>query len=369
MQPTPISDQTTPMKYNLPLLTGALLIAATAGACAQANTAVTDPVGYITLPVAGGGSTTAPALSYVSASLVNKIEVSAIAAGTSAGNTADFAAGVLPAAGTYGLNSLGQANYYMEIATGPNAGTWTDITANTATSLTLLDAIGTMCQNQSVKVRVHHTIASIFGATSAQVQLQKGAAIGQADELLVIEDPTNNVAKSFYFSTDDADFDNNEDGWVFANGNPAANYVIAPGVGLKVSRKNATPVSILQVGHVKTGPTILPVENGIQLVGNPRAVGSTFTLDNSGLLSSGLTGGLSVGAADELQELLSGAPLNFFYSTDDADFDNNPDGWVNAANGNPLTAEQKQLPEGTALAIKRKGAAFNWIVPAQPIAP
>lgn len=354
------------MKNKLSLIIGATLLATAAGSIAQ--TAVTDPVGYITLPVAGGGSAASPALSYIGASLVNKIEVSAVAAAASAGTTAEFAAGVLPAAGAYGLNSLGQGSYYVEIASGPNAGVWTDVVASSATTLTLLDPIGNLCQNQTLKVRKHHTIATIFGSTSAQVQLQQGAAIGQADELLVIENPTANVSRSFYFSTDDADFDGNADGWVFANGNPAAEYVLAPGVGVKVSRKNAGEVKIIQVGHVKTGPTVLTIETGLQLVSVPRAVGANFNLDNSGLLASGLTGNLTLGGSDELQELLGGSPLNFYYSTDDADFDGNADGWVNSGNGNALTAIQKLLNEGTSVAIKRKGVPFNWVVPAETIA-
>ena len=354
------------MKHKVSLLTGAFLAVAASGVFAQ--TAVTDPVGYITLPVTGGGTNSSPKLSYVGASLVNKIEVAAVSTAAGTNTTAEFAAGVLPAAGTYGVNSLGQSNYYVEIASGANAGVWTDIVSNTATSITLLDPIGNIAHSQTLKIRKHHTIASLFGATAATVQLKQGVSIGTADELLVVENPTANIAKSFFFSSDDADFDGNADGWVFANGNPAADYVIAPGVGVKVSRKDTAAVNIIQVGHVKTGPTVLPVETGLNLISVPRAVGSAFTLDNGALLSSGLTGGVSVGTADELQELFSGAPLNFFYSTDDADFDGNADGWVNSANGNPLTANQKQLPEGTGVAIKRKGAPFNWVVPAESIA-
>jgi hypothetical protein len=201
------------------------------------------------------------------------------------------------------------------------------------------------------------------------VQLKQGATIGSADELLVVENPTANIAKSFIFTTSDNDLDGSPDGWVFANGDPAADYVIAPGVGIKVSRKDAAAVNIIQVGHVKTGPTVLAIETGLNLVSVPRAVGSAFTVDNGALITSGLSGGEAVNLADELQELFSGAPLNFFFNTGDNDLDGSPDGWTNAANGNPLTATQRQLPEGTAIAIKRKGAPFNWVVPAETIAP
>jgi hypothetical protein len=166
------------MKHSSSLLTGALFVAVATGAFAQ--TAVTDPVGYITLPVTGGGTNAIPALSYVGASLVNKIEVSAVTAASN-GTTINFAAGVLPAAGTYGLNSLGKPSYYVEIATGPDAGKWTDIQSNAATSLTILDNLGTQASTQTVKIRKHHTISSLFGATAATVQLKQGPTIVEAD--------------------------------------------------------------------------------------------------------------------------------------------------------------------------------------------
>lgn len=354
------------MKHKVSLLTGAFLAVAS-GAFAQ--TAVTDPVGYITLPITGGGTPASPKLSYIGASLVNKIEVSAVAAASTGASNATFAAGVLPAAGTYGLNSLGQANYYVEIASGPNVGVWTDITANTATTLTLLDGIGANTSAQTLKIRKHHTISSLFGNTEATVQLKIAQSIGQADELLVIDNPTVGSAKTFYFSNDDSDFNGTINGWSFSNGEPAADYVIAPGVGFKVSRKDAAALNIIQVGHVKTGPTVLPIETGLQIVTVPRAVGSAFTLENSALITSGLVGAETFGAADSLQKLIAGAALNFYFSTDDSDFNGIPNGWTNAGNGEALTAPQKELAEGTAVAIRRKTAPFNWVVPAETIAP
>jgi len=345
------------MKYNLPLLTGALLIAATAGACAQANTAVTDPVGYITLPVAGGGSPSSPSRSYVGAALVNKVEYQGNI-NSVAGTTITFPASSFTA-GSYNADAGNGNLYYIEIvslATNPatNAGAWTDIVSNTANEIVTADDISTLAvAGNSIKVRKHHTVSSVFGANNS-AGLAAGIDLSTADELQFLDAATQQ-ATTVFFSTDDLN-----PGWVTAGGAPAANKIIAPGDGIKVTRKSAAALPILQVGHVKTGVTWLPVEQGVNVVTVPLATGVTF---NNSLLNApgGVTGGIDISSADEVGLLGSGSFTNHFFSTDDL----NP-GWVTVG-GAP--AGTTVLAEGTAIRIVRKSAAFNWKAPAQFIAP
>jgi hypothetical protein len=163
------------------------------------------------------------------------------------------------------------------------------------------------------------------------------------------------VAVTVFFSTDDGN-----PGWVTAAGQSAANRIIAPGDGIKVNRKANPALPIIQVGHVKTGPTWLPIEPGLNVVTIPLATGTTF--DNSLLAAAGaLNGGLDLTSADVVGQLANGAFTNHFFSTDDG----NP-GWVTAGGA---AAGTKALPEGTAVKIVRKSAATNWKAPAQTIAP
>ncbi len=340
------------MKNNVSLITGALLIAAAAGSYAQ--TAVTDPVGYVTMPVAGGGSTASPSRSYIGATLVNKIEYSGVVTAV-AGTTISFAAGSFTA-GAFNADAANGNLYYAEIGSGANQGAWTDIVSNTTSSLVTSDNISSLVAvGDKVKLRKHHTVSSVFGATNSS-GFAAGIDVSTADELQFL-DASTQQATTVFFSTDDLN-----PGWVTVAGNPAANMIIPPGVGVKVSRKSAAALPIVQVGHVKTGPTWLPVESGINVITIPLATGTTFDLANLSPPAT-LAGGIDISAADEVGLLSSGAFVNNFFSTDDL----NP-GWVTAA-GN--AAGTTALPEGTAIRILRKGTgtATNWKAPLQPIAP
>lgn len=335
------------MKVKLSLLAGVVSLAAVTGAFAQ--TAVTDPVGYITLNVSGGGSTAAPVLSYIGATLVNKTEFSGpyTASGQSSLTFADgsFTAGQFDAA-------AGVPQYYVEITSGANAGVWTDIVSNTANALTLADDIsGLAGASGSAVIRKHHTIASLFGAENSAGFLG-GADVASADELQVIDAATQSQTTIFY-STDDLN-----SGWVTSAGQPAGNFIVPPGVGIKVSRKAADPLPIIQVGHVKTGQTWLPIEQGINVLNVPLATG--VTLGNSQLSESGLTGGADIAGADEVGTIDAGVFTSYFFSTDDLN-----SGWVTAAGAG---AADKLLAEGTGFRVIRKSPAFNWKAPAQQIA-
>jgi uncharacterized protein (TIGR02597 family) len=331
------------MKHNLSLLTGALLFAVAAGASAQ--TAVTDPVGYITANVTGTNNPASPAISYVGASLVNKVEYAGTAT-AGADNSATFAAGSF-ADGAFGLNSLSEPRYYVEITTGANAGVWTDIASNTTSSLTLADPIGAMMSGQNVKIRAHHTVASLFGDNAGNALKLSGGVDTASADILELISPVG--VTQLFFNTD-------ENAWV-SGANLVNDKVIAPGEGIKVRRRGAD-VPIVWVGHVKTGPTVLPVETGTNLVAIPRAVGSNFTLANSGLMSSGLLGGVDTASADILTQLSGFAVSQIYYNTDEAAF-------VSGAN----IVDTTPLPEGSALRIQRRGAPFNWVVPQETIAP
>ena len=142
-----------------------------------------------------------------------------------------------------------------------------------------------------------------------------------------------------------------------AGANLVNDKVIAPGEGIKVRRRGAT-TPIVMVGHVKTGKTVLPIEQGTNLIAVPRAVGSAFTFANSNLLGSGLTGGVDTSSADVITQLTGSTVNQIIYNTDESAF------FSGATN-----ADNFQLTEGSAIRIQRRGAPFNWAVPQETIAP
>ena len=338
------------MKLKLPLLVGLASLASLVGV--QAQSAVTDPVGYITIKV--DAKPTGSTLTPISPSLVNKTEYAGVAA-TATATT-------ITVTGTpFVASAYAGGNFYVEVTSGAGEGAWTNITANTTSALTIESNLTTFITagTSTIKIRKHVTVADFFGATNT-AGLKPGDDAGLADEVFFVNARTGKTTSVFYTGT----------GWSDADFADAGNFRIEPQQGLLVKRKLATPVSFIRTGYVKTGKTMLLVSKGTNVVGNPRAVGQTgvpassFTLGTSGLKTASNTTGLNPGAdagvADEVFFYTNGAATSFFNDGTD---------WVDADfnNGNG-----KVIVEGTALLIKRKGAnatAFNWVVPAVTIAP
>lgn len=333
------------MKNKLSILIGAISIAAAAGASAQ--TAVTDPVGYITVTVKGSAS----GLSFIAPTLVNKIEFAG-ATTTTTGTTINFS-GTPLTAGAYG------PGFYVEVSTGGVPGSWSSIASNTANSITTTTDISNgLAAGATVRIRKHVTIGDFFGATNT-AGLGGGPEILVADEIRLVDAVSKQINKFFYYN------DGVDAAWVNENGEEAANQVIPPQQGVLVVRKQASAVSFVRVGSVKTGVTALPVQPGLNVLAVTRAVGSSFTLSNSGLKTP--TGGVQAGAeilnADFIRiSQPNGSLKNYFFYDDGVDR-----AWVDE-NGEDSSA--LQLKEGTSFVLVRKpSTGFVWGVPAEPIAP
>jgi uncharacterized protein (TIGR02597 family) len=332
------------MKTSLKLITSVASFAALlTGAFAQ-TTAVTDPVGYITMPItqASGG---APGVSFIGATLVNKVEYQAAVAIAGSGSSI-----TLPSsAGPFGLNSISQPAFYLEITSGPDAGKWASIASQAGNVLTLSDPIGgSATVGTSVVIRKHHTFNSVFGSTEATLTVHGGVDLNSADEVQILIPGSGPV--SYFYNLDDL----NPIGWTnVGSGLLAGDEVIAPGDGLKVIRRNpAVKPSIVQVGHVKTGPTQFFVDDGVNIITIPLSTG--FAANEAQYLATGLLGGIDQSAADVFEIFAGGVGTSYFQSTDDL----NPG----------LLPGNVAAPEGTSVRINRQaGGEFMIKFPAQVI--
>jgi uncharacterized protein (TIGR02597 family) len=340
------------MKTSLSLLTGvASLAALLSGATAQ--TATTDPVGYITVNVAGGGTLSAPRYTAISPSLVNKVDFAGAA------TAVDNGAHTMTFAGTPFTAAAFAAGYYVEVTTaGANEGAWRNITGNTTSAITLAtDFPAAVTTGATVKIRKHVTISDFFGTTNT-AGLGGGEDGATADEVVFL-DPNQSLRNYFYSNTPGFT------GWFNLSFVDANNVPVPPNQGLLVLRKQATPVSFVRVGHVKTGKTQLGFVNNFNVVPVPLATGTTLGNSNlyTGSLATGVDGGEDGAGADEVIKLgADGVLTNYFYS-DTPGFT----GWFNLAF---VDANNVSLAEGTAVLLQRKGGgAFTWSAPAQTIAP
>jgi len=357
------------MKHNLSLIIGAIALAAAAGS--QAQTAVTDPVGYITCKVAAAPAGSS-ALSFISPTLVNKLEFSGIAA--SANATSITLAGATPLTGLT-LTAVANAAYdvtpgalmpvyYVEVSAGTGEGQWANITANTATSVTVDRDLSSFITGgtTTVRIRKHATIGEIFGATNT-AGLHGSDQPGTADEVKVLK-PVTHAVKSYFFYDDGTTTQ-----WSDVDLADAINVSILPDQGMIIQRKTAAPVSFVRVGHVKTGKTALYASPGLNVLATPRAVGDTFTLGNSNLTNAGpqttrIFGNDQPGTADLLRiPQNTGALKDFFFYNDGVTTQ-----WSDV---DLADASGEQLNEGEAFILVRKAGAGNltWTAPAQPIAP
>lgn len=331
------------MKHKLTILTGAGLLALTSLAGAQQAT--TDPVGYITINVAAKAS--GAAITPIAPTLVNKVEfsgtISAINATTITLNGAAFTANQFQAS-TY-PDSSPLYSYYVEVTSGTGEGAWTNISGNTANSITVVDDMTPFASvGATVKIRKHVTVAEVLGANNS-AGLQGGEDAGTADEVFFVDASTKKTRSVFFESVSKV--------WSDADYNDAGNFPIEPQQGLLVKRKANTPVSFVRVGHVKTGKTLLAIYAGQNVVAVPRAVGVTLGASNLPL-----TPGDDAGVADEVFVYNNGEATSYF---------NDGTGLFDAEY---QPGENVLLKEGTAVVIKRKvNTDTNWSVPAETIAP
>lgn len=318
------------------------------------STATTTPVGFINETVLGG-SLSSPQLTLLSPTLTQPIAfqgtISAITSTTIAVNGANWTTDQFD-----GANGA----FYVEVFSSTKPGALANITGTSASSvavdtdLTSLAAVG-----DSVRIRAHVTLASLLGANNT-FGLLAGSNPAVADEVLIY-DGANSV--SYFYFTGDTFGD--APGWYDSAFSFMANNVtISPHEGVIIKRKAAGNLTITSTGTVKTGNTLFPVYNGLNVLGMPSAQG--MTLDSSGLYTGSSATGVQASSnpatADEVVIYSGTTQTSYFYFTGDA-FGDAP-GWYDSAFS--MQAGSIAIAPGTAFVLKRKnpGVAFNWAAPA-----
>ena len=370
-EPSFLIKMKTSFLRHLSLTTALVLAAASQSSFAQ-TTATTDPVGFITLPIAGGGTVASPKLTLVSPTVVQPISwqgaITAVStAGSGVNATTTITVSSTPTApftvGQYQLNGP-NGNFYAEIVTtSPNThvtGATGAITSTPTTSSIVVSGNLTTPNlyvqvGDIVRIRKETTIADIFGANNS-AGLNSTDDPSTADEILLYNGADS--VSYFYYVGDPS----NPAGWyASASGSPAGNTPIGVNQGVVIKKKSAGNVSVTANGAVKTGDTLFPVRNGLNVLGTVSAKG--FTLDQSQLYTGNAATGIKASddpsVADEVTIYSGSTQTNYFYYTGDV---TNAAGWYSSANGAP--SGSVTIAPGTSFVLKRKGGvAFNWSLP------
>jgi hypothetical protein len=238
-----------------------IIAAAAAIGFAQAETAYTTPVGYVTSPLAPNQ------FNLISMTVHNATVSAGVIDGESASpnsitdNEVDFT--TLLTAG---------ATYILELPNGliQEVTSWSGSTLNTPQDITgsVIPATTTY------KLRKAATVSDVFGATnSAGLTASPDGDPSIADTILIY----NGVAFDTVYYYDDGSFE----GWFDDIGNPAENYIVNYADGLYVKRVAGSTINLVVTGEVKTVPTSGVLSPGFNYLGAVAPVG--LDLDGSGL--------------------------------------------------------------------------------------
>jgi hypothetical protein len=334
-------------KLNVAL---AIFVAAVMAGNAQTNTVNSDIVGYQTVTIAGGGTTSSPKYTMLAVNLANPTVYQATMGNSLSGT---FTAGAYNA-GTY-------AKYYLEIV---STGARADIVSNTASNVVLSTSdqssiSAALATPQTVRIRKHRTLSDLLGgasgtASDSTVSLQKGATASAADNVLIMID---GVYKTLYYSSSAT-----KPGWRDSAGNVATDFPIYPSDGIFIARKATAPLSIAISGEVKNYTSLIPISAGVStanpkytLTGLPVPVAVTLPalFGGDGTAAGGaslkLAKGATASAADNVLVWNGASFVTYFYSSSAT-----KPGWRDSA-GNIASAVS--LPSDAAFLIKRTSAA------------
>jgi uncharacterized protein (TIGR02597 family) len=253
----------------------------------------------------------------------------------------------------------GNGAFFVEITSGPGAGTTYDVEATTASTktITLTQNLATgVASGATFRIRKHWTLASVFGA--ANESGLSGGSSTTADQVLIWNGTDHDV---YYFQTSG----DGGVGWRKA-GAPTvdvAKVAIYPEDGLVIKRQQSTAANIVLMGAVKMGQSSVPISTGTNFIGNVFA--APLTLQSSGIYTANSATGLAGGSVKSADQLLlwNGTGYDvFYYQTAGI----GGTGWRKA--GAPtVDASSTPIPVGASFVVKRNAStAFDWVIPQHP---
>ena len=342
---------------NIPQKTLSLLAIASLSAFSSLSAVETDPVGYVTLTV-NGSSNGSVAYTPLSLSLEKPVQASgalteaptsAVATNSSASYTpSEFA----------GTDAAGNATHYLQFT---GSGVIVDITANTATSITVdTDLSGVADSGAGYVVKEHMTLADAFGADNS-AGFTSGGDSASSDLVYVMSSDGAGSYTTYYYQTDSFGFLGGT-GWRL-NGDAstdASNATIMPDQGVIIARAAAGDLSVVLSGSVNVIDHSLSIPAGFSLVAYPFPV--DVTLNDSGIYSAtnGYVSGGDSASSDIVYVLQSdGTFVNYYYQTDSFGFLGGT-GWRLAGDASTDVGDTFEIPAGSSVIIKHTGSGLLW---------
>lgn len=272
-----------------------------------AGAACTEPVGFVKTTIQGDD-----AFNFYGLTMVRPISVQ--------GTLSSFGVDSITDANVDFSSALdGAEQYFVEILSGDFSGSSFTISGWTGSTITvegISDLNSILVGGESYGIREHWTVAKVFGANN-EAGLQEGG-LDNAD-LIFISDGLGGGG-TFQVYRSNGGFAGI--GWRAAGKTTDfANEIIWFTDGIVIKRRGSGPLDLTVLGSLKTGPTIVPIEEGFNFLSKVYPTNGV-TLGNSGLFDDttqdfGLGGGSATDGDLVLFESSLGAGdlQRFFYST------------------------------------------------------
>ena len=317
------------------------------------GTTTTDPIGFTKLRIAGTTGTQSSATSYLGINLVNPPSYKGMVTSRGSRTIADA-----EAVWTEGQFNGANGEHYLEILSGPHAGTTTDVLSTSAATGTLTtddDLSPLLAGGERFVIRKHRTIGDIFGKGN-EAGLKAGTSLKAADEVRLFNPVTQSFLDHYYNSSGA--------GWrTSTNASADASKTkLYLDQGVVIRRKTTGDVTLIVTGAVKSGQTMVPIGVNSNLCANMYATGG-LTLANCGLYngtSSALAGSTKINTADEVQIWSGSAFKRYFYKSGGT----GGTGWRLSSNTKADAGSTQILPGSSIYVLRKSGRpAFNWKMP------
>ncbi len=290
----------------------------------------TDPVGYVSVDIVGGGGTSIIS----SAGLVQPAAYS---------NVGDITSGnVLTVSSASWAVDEFAGDHYVQFSNGE----WSAVTSNTATILSLESTVSN-ATGISFSIRPLNTFDSLFGSDNS-VGFTGGTSLAQADIVAIFDQATQNFAGLYYYNTSRTRWEN--------SGNVASGgTILYPDEALVVIGKSAKTITFSGTVQLGTTSGSLAGVGQSSLLPNPYSV--DVKISEAGFESI-IVGGSNFGSSDKLFVWDSAAQqFNklYYYDTDDSQ-------WKTSSN--VVVGDTDIIQVGGAVLIVRSNASVTekWVL-------
>lgn len=266
---------------------------------------VTDPVGFVVMYAYGGNN---DRRSY------SALSVPMLRPAVMAGAVQHVEGNRLVVSGgwnepkEFGPTPSGRATHFIEVRNGAHAGRMVDVVEWDGESLLLIEDVeelGILSRDDRYQVREHWTLDSFFFFASPDAEVHGSTDVSEADQAMLFDPATQQFETFWYWS------DGEESGWRDHDGQPADDVVVYPARGLVVSRAHPEDLDFIVLGEVRVTPLQAEVLPGFNVLPNPFPV--RYTLDETGLRESGLSGGAFQEVADSIQAPRIGGGFDLYW--------------------------------------------------------